>query len=742
MQQGVRMQLMLRWLTLLLLLAVSGVASAAPESRRFPIVIQSPAPPDVVCVFGRRKSQLSIPYSLIRKQVFPQSEAKGWVYESGDFSKLVPDWQQSAVSQQQWSYLLESQRKLLEQVHARLAALKAPKDSTNLACNDSPPDCRPQSAAEINDSNWSSVWCARSGDEGNEVSKVAFVGFDFHERAEQEPTFSHVHYDGRVLSVEFTGSAWHGQSIFSIKVLGGTYQLSEPKLGTQTGTTLEIIPWCTTRAVNLPRLWRGEDEQEGLRTPKGAEAEIQLKQEARSAGALACHANVDVAGQFEMTLPIPAKDGLETSLKVSIGKMAAQFGQSWRERLPPASLRPKALKVRFSWQVPCTFDASKGCPRAEFPEQGVHCDATFDEEANVCKYDGCYLAPSAQSDATTSWVDAVSLPAPLLLKSQDRLYTWPDTLVAIDQELSSFVSPDAFQVELDASQWNDQAVGDNVAGWFVTTPDGASRWVPRAEVRDGEKAPSSYAVAVPRLRCTDNLMVRAAGQRRYEERPLKVGSGKVDLGHASDTGHRFSFGMELGGSVLFPFAESGISSRGARSGASGFPGGMLGGWIAYRPRARGWVELSGGYWLSEWQAYGVHGEQSAWYYRLPFMLGGGLQVTDRFGVGVSAGYMRGHPLNHERESLLGDGDSSFVFQGLLRFKASFVPIALDLRLLGSVGEAVQAYDTDFRGGVLHQTGWVASLAPGLFLRWDIVSGTLWPVPVQEAPAKAQAKGHP
>jgi hypothetical protein len=208
---------------------------------------------------------------------------------------------------------------------------------------------------------WRSFWCAESPYSSKPVKNVAFVGFDFHGAA-KEPTLRQVYYDGRVISADFAAGSIN-QSIFSLTVLGGTYQSSEPQLGLQNGTSLELFPKCSERVVRLPRLWRTTAGNTDL---------------VASLNGQSCRAKADAAGQFAMSFPSQSQDDTASSLKVTLPASAggAELGISWKGRLAPQLLLPKALKVRFSWKRHCTY-ASNSCPDAVLLDQGIACHGTF-----------------------------------------------------------------------------------------------------------------------------------------------------------------------------------------------------------------------------------------------------------------------------------------------------------------------------------------------------------------------------
>jgi hypothetical protein len=323
--------------------------------------------------------------------------------------------------------------------------------------------------------------------------------------------------------------------------------------------------------------------------------------------------------------------------------------------------------------------------------------------------------------------------------STDGLVSWNDTLIALDQEFNSFVPSEAFVVGLDAHDWVDQAVGDPVAGWFITTPDGGSRYVPFPEDETAAEA-AKHSVAVPRVRCSDNVTVRAVGGRRYEERPLRIQGGKLRLGHPAATGHRMAFGTSVALGMQWHAGVNGIRG-GDHHEPSGYPSALVGAWAQYRPRVRMSFELSGDFWYANRfvytpnESYQLHA-----YYRIPLFLTTGFYLTDRIQFGVGVGYAPGDTMLEREHDEFGGADGSWALQLVGRFKP-FIALALEARLIVLPNETVHSFETDFRGQVLTQTGNFSSAMLTVGVRWDMASGTILAVPEEPSTATVAAAKH-
>jgi hypothetical protein len=721
----------------LLLVAWPHLALAKRANLAFPVTIAASDAPDVVCAFARMPSSAAIVYGDLLANAGSKGYHHGWIFRS-DLALLGDEkWptKPAEMGNDAFKAFIDTQRDLLLEVHAALAASRAlPTEDAVPNCSDEWKACAADVSQEIG-MLWSVVLCADAPTRTHPANRVAFLGFDFHRSTDQEPRLRRLYFDGRVASVTFSAE-WNDDVNFSVRSLGASYLEGEPRIGVGAGTTIELLPRCTLRSVRLPKLAHAPHDAHADKAPNEPAAAVKLG----GAKPRSCNAAISNVGALDVVLPISG-DATRSSLDIRRSSAVgdSSFRVVWDDPLPPKSLVATTTSLSFSWVPHCLYwktDQSGAalCPDVDISDAGVTCSGRA--EAGRCFYRQCALSDNRFGDPRTP--GGVPLPLSAVFHvDNDR---WTSRIVAIDQELRDYVEPTEYSIKIDARRWQGMPAGDVVYAIALNTPDSNTRLL---QLRTEQ---SEYIVAVPFAHCSDNLLIRAVGQRRYDELPIPIAkrhvgaqgaiSSGILLPGPSATAHRIAFGVNGGYGWLLPVTVSGIKGRN-REQPIAFPAGVAGAWLRLRPaRSSTYYELAVEFLYSDRVAYSPRIDSAASdtriaYYRLPITLSVGHALVDRISAGLGAGIVIGEPFfngnGHNR--LFAGADFAGTVSGHLRLSV-LDSLVMDLRSFLLFAEDVPSYDTDFKGDVVAQRGEMTSLGITLGLRWDIASGTLLPALVR------------
>ncbi|HXK16656.1 MAG TPA: hypothetical protein VNG33_02535 [Polyangiaceae bacterium] len=287
--------------------------------------------------------------------------------------------------------------------------------------------------------------------------------------------------------------------------------------------------------------------------------------------------------------------------------------------------------------------------------------------------------------------------------------------------MTGFVAPESYQIEIDTAKWLGMPQGDDV-GWIaLTAPDGSTR---RVELHSDQ---NPVIVAVPGIHCTDKLVMRAYGARRYEDYALAL-THHIDLPPPESTAHRASFGVDSALAWVLPAAISGIAQPdgGLWSKYVGF---QIGGWIDLRPaRSSLRFGVQADFVYADRAIPAPHPSGDAGgvrtrYYRAPIVVTAGRSLTENVAIGFGTGVVFGGPFYDKRGLGFNHTDISTTLVGYLRYSLGR-DVALEFRPALFIAEPQPSYDTDFKGDVYKQIGDLTSVLISLGVRADIASGPL------------------